>query len=137
MPAEKLSRVEKAYPLLASIERYDPTNNGKIKKPFPETYDYRITSGASLPPTLIDCFITDLMMLYKKDGSTEALSEKNIPANAAMQAMNVYRAKEASDVIGYRPYTHWSFVRSLTAEQQKTLAGEVSAYAAAYGIEEE
>ena len=135
MPAEKLAAVSKKYPLLASIESYDPTRGGKQKKPFTETYDYRMTSGATLPPSLVDCFITDLMMLYKKERN-ETLSATSVPAEAAMQAMEVYRKNDASNVIGYRPFTHWSFVRGLSAEEQQALAKEVAAYAAEYGVKE-
>jgi hypothetical protein len=142
MDATKLAAVKKVYPLLATVESYDVTNGGKDPKPFSETYDFRLTSGAGNPPSAIDCFTADLQILYKQRknfdllGMPENISKNKLPSASAEMLMNIYLKKEARNVPGYKPWTHWKFVRSLTQSQLSQLAIELEGYIKQYGFTE-
>lgn len=142
MDATKLAAVKKVYQLLATVESYDVTNGGKDPKPFSETYDFRLTSGAGNPPSAIDCFTADLQILYKQrknfdlSGMPENITKNNLPSASAEMLMNVYLKKEARNVPGYKPWTHWKFVRSLTQSQLSQLAIELEGYVKQYGFTE-
>jgi hypothetical protein len=56
MEPVKFAKVKSKYPLLATIENYDATKGGTIKKPITETYEYRSGSNSPNPSSLIDCF---------------------------------------------------------------------------------
>lgn len=131
MEKSRFSVVAKKYPVLARIEYYDPTQGGKVTKPFSETYDYRISSGSYLPPSLIDCFIADIKIV---GGQAFSISSHKVPAGAVQAAIKRYTIESASDVAGYRPWAHWSFVRSLSEADRRTLATEVEDYAKEYGF---
>ncbi len=142
MDATKLAAVKKVYPLLATVENYDVTNGGKDPKPFSETYDFRLTSGAGNPPSAIDCFTADLQILFKQrknfdlSAIPENITKKNLPSASAEMLMNIYLKKEARNVPGYKPWTHWKFVRSLNQSQLSQLAIELEGYIKQYGFTE-
>ncbi|MEO7311519.1 MAG: hypothetical protein ABIX01_14040 [Chitinophagaceae bacterium] len=142
MDAVKFAAVSKVYPLLSTVEHYDVTNGGKNPKPFSETYEFRQGSGAPNPPSAIDCFTADLQILYNQRknydlaGITSDLSKNNLPAAAAEMLMGVYLKKEARSIPGYKPWTHWKFVNSLTAAQRSQLAVELEGYIKQYGFTE-
>jgi len=140
MDATKLTAVKKLYPLLATVENYDVTNGGIEPKPFSETYEFRQGSGAVNPPSAIDCFTADLQILYNQRknfdllGMPENVSKKNLPSSSAIMLLNVYLKKEATNIPGYKPFTHWKFVRSLTETQRSQLAIELEGYIKKYGF---
>jgi len=142
MDATKLAAVTRVYPVLAKLENYDVTNGGKDPKPFSETYDFRISSGAANPPSAIDCFTSDLQILYNQKKNygladmTETISKNKLPSSAAQKLMGVYLNKEARNVPGYKPWTHWKFVRSLSETQRNQLAIELEGYIKQYGFTE-
>jgi len=141
MEAAKFAKVKSAYPLLATIENYDGTNAGKIKKPITETYEYRYGSSSPNPPSLIDCLTADLQVLYnqrKNFGVTipESISNKNLPAAVTKKLLDIYLVTDYSDIPGYRPWTHWRFVKGLTESQREQLAIELEGYISQYGFTE-
>jgi hypothetical protein len=142
MPPTKLAAVTKAYPLLSTLENYDVTNGGKDPKPFSETYDFRIGSGSPNPPSAVDCFTADLQILFKQKKNynladmTENVSKYILTSSAAEKLMGVYLKREASSIPGYKPWTHWKFVRSLNAMQLSKLAVELQGYIKQYGFTE-
>ncbi len=142
MEATKLKTVTKDYPLLATVENYDPTNGGKVPKPFTETYEFRLSSGSPNPPSAIDCFTADLKILYnqKKNFGLESLTEtidtKVLPKKVAAALLDVYVKTAARSTPGYKPYTHNKFVTKLTDKQRQQLASELEAYIKKYGFTE-
>jgi hypothetical protein len=141
MEPAKFAKVKSAYPLLASIENYDGTNAGKVKKPITETYEFRYEHKSPNPPSLVDCFTADLQILFKqrdKYGITgmESISNKSLPSATAKKILEVYLNKEYNNIPGYRPWTHWRFVKSFTESQREQLAIELQGYISQYGFSE-
>lgn len=142
MDPAKFAKVKSKYPLLATIENFDVTKGGKIEKPFSETYDFRNSSGAPNPPSLIDCFTADIKIIYKQKDKmgiadiTETIEGKNLSSASALRILGVYLNKEARSIPGYMPWTHWSFVKSLTESQRNQLAKELQGYIKEYGFSE-
>ena len=66
----------------------------------------------------------------------ENLTKKNLPAASAEMLMNIDLKKEARNVPGYKPWTHWKFVRSLKESQMGQLAKELEGYIKQYGFTE-
>jgi hypothetical protein len=138
----KFAKVKAKYPLLATIENFDVTEGGKTEKPFSETYDFRYSSGATNPPSLIDCFTADIKIIYKQKDKmgiadiTETIEGKSLSSASALRIIGVYFSKEARSIPGYMPWTHWSFVKSLTESQRNQLAKELQGYIKEYGFSE-
>jgi hypothetical protein len=140
MTDAKLKDVKKVFPILAKLEEYDVTNKGAEPKPFDETYDFRIANKSSVPPSAIDCFTADLQIIYNQkdkfdmaDIST-AISKNNFPAGIVKRVLEVYKKKKASSIPGYKPWTHWKFVKSLTDAQFSQIATEIEGYIKKYGL---
>ena len=140
MDAVKFAAVKKAFPLLATIENYDVTNGGTNPKPFGETYDYRQSQGDVNPPTAIDCFTADLQILYNQrknfdlSGMPENISKTNMPAASAAMLLHIYLKKDVNIIPGYKTWTHYKFVNSLTETQRSRLAIELEGYIKQYGF---
>ncbi len=141
MEAAKFAKVKMDYPALAAIENYDGTNSGKVKKPITETYEYRYGSSSPNPPSLVDCLTADLHLLYgqrNKFGITvdEPVTDKSLPSAAAKKLLGIYLTTDFMDIPGYRPWTHWRFVKSLNETQRNQLAIDLEGYIAKYGFTE-
>jgi len=126
---------------LATIENYDATKAGAVKKPITETYEYRYGSNSPNPPSLIDCFTADLKIIYNQRNNfgitdIEAISTKSLPSVAAKKLMDVYLNKDYNSIPGYRPWNNWSFVRDLTESQRTQISRELQGYIAKYGFSE-
>ncbi len=131
------------WPTLAKVEEYDPTNGGKVKQPFHETYDYRLESNADVPPSYVDVFVVDLKYIYEHKAKFSkyitgnfTIGEKDFPDDEVMKVLNVYMNVNASELYGYRPWADQQFVKSLTEEERKKLAYEASSYIMMYGFKE-
>jgi hypothetical protein len=141
MEAAKFAKVRSNYPLLATIENYDGTNAGKVKKPITETYEFRYEHKSPNPPSLVDCFTADLQILYKQKShygivDTVSLSNKSLPSATAKKILEAYLNYEYNNIPGYRPWTHWRFVKGLTESQREQLAAELQGYISQYGFTE-
>ena len=49
-------------------------------------------------------------------------------------AMNVYLTRKWDDIAGYRPWTHWNFIKSLKEPQRDLLAKELVEYISRNGV---
>ena len=141
MDPVKFAKVKSSYPLLAIIENFDGTYGGKVNKPITETYEFRYVDNAPNPPSLVDCFTADLQILYKQKNSygiitKESIGNKSLPSATAKKILDVYLKKEYNNIPGYRPWTHWRFVKSLTENQREQLAIELQGYISQYGFSE-
>ncbi len=142
MTEAKLKEVKKAFPMLAKLEEYDVTNKGTDPKPFDETYDFRLTNKSTVPPSAIDCFTADLQILYKQKDKhelaslTTPTSKNSLPNTVAEKLIGIYKTKQARSIPGYKPWTHWKFVKSLSDTQIIQLAKDLEGYIKKYGFTE-
>ena len=131
------------WPTLAKIEEYDPTEGGKVKQPFHETYDYRLESNGDVPPSYVDVFVVDLKYIYEHKAEFPnyikgnfTIGEKDFPEDEVMKVINVFMNVSAKNLYGYRPWADQQFVKSLTADERKKLANECASYVMMYGFKE-
>jgi|GEM_PF-1926804 len=102
-----------------------------------ETYDYRKNiAGVTVPPTLTDTLISDLWQRITKDLKLSGVTPKTVSEGQVVQAINIYLQRGWRDIAGYRPWTHWNFIGSLTPEQRDRLGKEVVAYMHDSGVKE-
>ncbi len=101
-----------------------------------ETYDYRKEYGKTVPPTLTDAFIVDLWQRITKDLAIPEITVSGISEDQVTWAMNIYLQRDWRKIAGYRPWTHWNFIRSLDRQQRDRLAKDVAAYLHEQGIKE-
>jgi len=128
-PAQSAS----SYRVLSLIEKYKAPRYPATLYLEGETYDYRIKSGRRVPPTLTDMLICDVWQRITMDLKLK-LSPKDVSEDNIKQAMNVYLTRRWDDIAGYRPWTHWNFIRGLKEPQRDQLAKEIAEYIAKNGI---
>ena len=124
------SRMSGVLPL---IEKYKAPPFPKSSYIDRETYDYRIQSRRPVPPSLTDVFVCDIWQRVTRELKL-TITPHDVSEEVVKQAMNVYLEKDWSDIAGYRPWTHWNFIRSLKAPQRNELAKEIAAYINKYGV---
>ncbi len=131
------------YPTLALIENYDPTNGGKLKQPFRETYDYRLESNGDVPPSYIDVFIVDLKYIFDHKAKFSkyitgdyVIRDNFFDHDEILKVLDVFMNVDASDLYGYRPWADQQFVKSLSEEDRKKLASDASGYIMLHGFKE-
>jgi hypothetical protein len=131
----KASRPQPDSPrkLLPLIEKYKAPPYPKSLYLTGETYDYRIKSGKPLPPTRTDIFVCDIWQRVTMDLKL-TISPEQVSEEVAKQAMNVYLTRKWDDIAGYRPWTHWNFIRSLKEPQRHSLAKEFVEYISKNGV---
>jgi hypothetical protein len=122
-----LQRIEsyKAPPMPA-----DAFGDGK------ETYDHRLDEDVPTPPTLVDTFISDLYQRITIDLRISSRRRCNISQGKIMSALDIYMDRDWAKIAGYRPWTHWNFVRSLDESSRKILGKEVLDYVLKEGIKD-
>lgn len=120
---EVLSRIEKykapRYPVTSYLDR--------------ETYDYRISSHRPVPETLTDVFICDVWQRVDMDLKSK-VTPQEVSEDLIKQALNVYMEKKYEDIAGYRPWTHWNFIRGLKPSERDVLAREIADYIKKNGV---
>lgn len=130
-PAQSAS----AYRVLPLIEKYKAPRYPTTLYLEGETYDYRIKSGRPLPPTLTDILICDVWQRVTMDLKLK-VTPKEVSEGNIKQAMNVYLVRRWDDIAGYRPWTHWNFIRGLKEPQRDTLAKEIADYISKNGVKD-
>lgn len=50
------------------------------------------------------------------------------------QGINIYLTRDWADIAGYRPWTHWSYIRGLNHNEREKLAKEATQYILAHGV---
>jgi len=135
--AQKSSAQSPAQPtaVLPRIEKYKAPPYPKSGFLDRETYDYRRASKEPVPPTLTDVLICDIWQRLTLDLKMKIKAE-DVSEALIKQAMQIYLDRRADDIAGYRPWTHWNFIRRLTAPQRETLAQEVVAYIKQNGVKD-
>ena len=102
-----------------------------------ETYDHRKSYNKTVPPTLTDTFIADIWQRMNMDLKLQGITKNRVSEDNVKQALNVYLERDSRNIAGYRPWTHWNFIRSLSPQDRETLAKEVVKYMEVNGVKDE
>lgn len=62
------------------------------------------------------------------------ITPEQVSEEIVSQALNIYTERDWNDIAGYRPWTHWNFIRRLKQSQRASLAGEIVAYIRKNGV---
>ena len=122
-----------AVQVLPLIEKYKAPRFPATTYLDRETYDYRIGSHRPVPETLTDVFICDVWQRVDMDLKSK-VSPQDVSEDIIKQALNVYLERKYEDIAGYRPWTHWNFIRSLKQSQREALAREITDYMKKNGV---
>jgi len=137
IPGSYAGEVKSESPsVLQTIETYQAPPFPKSNHLNKETYDYRKEDGVAVPPTLIDAFVADLWQRMTEDLKINGITIYRVSVDHVIQALNIYLHRDWKNISGYRPWTHWHFVRSLSREKRKILAQEVVRYMRDNGVKE-
>lgn len=80
-----------------------------------------------LPPTLVDTLLSDFRTIAFYDLGTR-LDAATVTVADTQKIVDFIAKTEWTHIRGYRPWTHKSFVDSLTAPERTTLASDAAAY---------
>lgn len=130
---KRSARPEVTGQVLPLIEKYKAPRYPKTVYLDRETYDYRVSSNRPVPATLTDVFICDIWQRVDMDLKSKTAPE-NVSEDLIKQAVDVYLEKNYEDIAGYRPWTHWNFIRSLRRSQRDALVREITEYIKANGV---
>lgn len=119
--------------VLSLIEKYKAPRFPATAYLDRETYDYRISSHRPVPETLTDVFICDVWQRVDMELKSK-VGPQDVSEDLIKQALNVYLEKKYEDIAGYRPWTHWNFIRSLKQSQRDVLAKEIADYIKKNGV---
>jgi hypothetical protein len=98
-----------------------------------ETYDYRRSYGRPVPATLTDVLVCDVWQRITLDLKLEVKPEQ-VSEDVIRHGVNIYLERGWSDIAGYRPWTHWNFIRRLKEPQRLALVKEITEYIKANGV---
>lgn len=122
-------------PVLPRIEKYKAPPYPKSGFLDRETYGYRLQSKRPVPPTLTDVLICDVWQRVVMDLKMK-VEPKGVSEETIKQAMNIYLTRRWDDIAGYRPWTHWNFIRGLKEPQRDQLAKEIVDYITKNGVKD-
>jgi hypothetical protein len=66
----------------------------------------------------------------------DPIGYKSLSTETARKLLGVYQLYDFMKIPGYRPWTNWKFINSLTDIQRDQLASELRGYIAEYGFTE-
>jgi hypothetical protein len=98
-----------------------------------ETYDYRIRDQRPVPATLTDVFICDIWQRVEMD-LKRSLKPEDVTDEIIARALKVYLERHHDNIAGYRPWTHWNFIRKLSEPERQELAAEIVSYIKKNGV---
>ncbi len=64
------------------------------------------------------------------------IEPENVTEENVKQAIGIYLTKDWNDIAGYRPWTHYNFIKSLKETQREQLIKEVMAYIKKNGVKD-
>ncbi|MFL6274197.1 MAG: hypothetical protein ACJ74G_03225 [Blastocatellia bacterium] len=126
-------RLIATYPVLSRIETYKAPPYPKNASDDREPYDYRIRDRNPVPATLPDVLVCDIWQRITKDLKLK-VSPKEVSEERISQAMNIYLTRNWRSLAGYRPWTHWNFIRGLNVAEREALAKEITEYIKKNGV---
>ena len=98
-----------------------------------ETYNFRISKEMDVPPTLIDTFICDIWTNLKYGLNVKA-KPSTIDEETINTVINFYLNNKWTQLFGYRPWTHWNYIRVLSSTQRDQLVKEIAAFIKQNGV---
>ncbi len=126
----------KSVSILRRIETYKapayPTerSGGLLDR---ETYDYRVSNRTPVPPTLTDTLVCDLWLVMKRNFQ-ESPSPAEVTEAQLSRVIGIYVSQSSFEIPGYRPWTHWNFIRGLSIEEREKLVKEILFYVSRRGV---
>ncbi len=99
-----------------------------------ETYDQRIRYGRSVPSSFSATLVADLWLIMTEHLELTGLSPTRVREDQVASAINFYLTRNWTNIAGYRPWTHWNFMYSLSAQNRAVLARDVAEYIQTYGV---
>ena len=132
-------KIENIYKILGRVRKYKYS----VINDYPiDCYNYRIKESLPVPPSYIDTFICDIAVHCHKKLKTKMAKEESpiriineeIDEKIIGKGIRIYRKRGWHRIAGYRPYTHWYFIRSLTKAERKLLIKEIVEYIKTNGI---
>lgn len=121
------------YPVLSRIDTYKAPPYPKNASADREPYDYRIRDRKPVPATLPDVLVCDIWQRIIKDLKLN-VSSKEVSAEMIHQAFIIYLSRPWTDMTGYRPWTHYNFIRGLSDAEREALAKEITEYIEKNGV---
>ncbi len=122
------------FSVLQRIETYQAPPFPRSQYTDRETYDYRIRSGMSVPSSLSATLVADLWLIMTGYLELTGLSPTRVREDQVASAINFYLTRNWTNIAGYRPWTHWNFMYSLSAQNRAILARDVAEYIQVYGV---
>jgi hypothetical protein len=120
--------------VLQRIETYQAPPFPRSQHTDRETYDYRIRSGFPVPSSLSATLVADLWLIMTGNLELTGLSPTRVREDQVASAINFYLTRNWTNIAGYRPWTHWNFMYSLSAQNRAVLARDVAEYIQIYGV---
>lgn len=117
--------------VLENIETYKAPS---ITNTLGEPYDNKLKENKPLPKKLTDVLVYDVWITLTKTLELKGISPSNIKKEDILKGLEVYRNKDWKDVIGFRPYTHSTFIKSLSSEDLEILAENIENHIKENGI---
>ena len=134
-------KIENIYKILGRVRKLKYSSTDEV-----EPYNYRKNNSLPVPPSYIDTFICDIWYQIKTGFKlppkekrndiikTIEISYKEPDEKLVERAVKIYCKREWHNIAGYRPYTHWFFIRRLTNFERKILIKEIIKYIKNNGI---
>jgi hypothetical protein len=120
-------------PVLPRIETYKAPAFPKSDALDMEAYDLRLKDHDPIPPTLADVLVCDVWQRVTMDLKLRQ-SPKEASEDTIRRGINVYLERDWRQIAGYRPWTHWNFIRGLNESQRALLAKEITAHIKEHGV---
>lgn len=120
--------------VLQRIETYQAPPFPQSQLTDRETYDYRVRSGFSVPSSFSATLVADLWLIMTGNLELTGLSPTRVREDQVASAINFYLTRNWTNIAGYRPWTHWNFMYSLSAQNRAVLARDVAEHIQTYGV---
>jgi hypothetical protein len=117
--------------VLQNIVTYKVVN---ISKTLGEPYDNKLKDNKPLPKSLTDVLVYDIWLTMTKTLELEGISYSNVKKEDILKGLAVYKDKDWKNVIGLRPFTHTSFIKSLSSEDIEILAENIETHIKTNGV---
>jgi hypothetical protein len=105
--------------VLNRIETFKPTEQKK------ETYDYNLASNTPLPKSMEGVLVYDIWLTMTRVIKVQSINQSNLTINNVLEVLNYYKKNDWNKLIGFRPYTNSSFIKSLNKDEINVLANEI------------
>ena len=114
--------------VLNRIETFKPAEQKK------ETYDYNLADNNPLPKSMADVLVYDIWMTMTRKIQVQGVNQSNLTISNVLEVLNYYKNNASSNLIGFRPYTNSSFIKSLNNDEINELAKEIVVHIKERGV---